>query len=60
MAFQKAAHPAATRAYRDSEDRHPALPGNMQRDNFAIIVERVAPRLGVGRQRRMPLCAWQQ
>ncbi|WP_235674155.1 MULTISPECIES: replication initiation protein RepC [unclassified Paracoccus (in: a-proteobacteria)] len=48
MAFQKAAHPAATRAYRDSEDRHPALPGNMQRDNFAIMVERVAPRLGVG------------
>lgn len=49
MAFQRAAHPAATRAYRDTEDEHPTLPGNMQRDSFAALVERVAPRLGVGR-----------
>jgi DNA-binding MarR family transcriptional regulator len=48
MAFQRAAHPAATRAYRDTEDEHPTLPGNMQRDSFAALVERVAPRLGVG------------
>ena len=48
MAFQRAAHPAATRAYRDPEDEHPTLPGNMQRDSFAALVERVAPRLGVG------------
>ena len=47
MAFQRAAHPAATRAYRDTEDEHPTLPGNMQRDSFAALVERVAPRLGV-------------
>ena len=49
MAFPRAVHPAATRAYRDTEDEHPALPGNMQRDSFSALVERVAPRLGVGR-----------
>lgn len=48
MAFQQTVHPAATRAYRDPEDRHPALPGSIQRDSFAALVERVAPRLGVG------------
>ena len=48
MALQMAVHPAATRTYRETENEHPALPGTMQRDSFAALVERVAPRLGVG------------
>ena len=45
MALQMAVHPAATRTYRETENEHPTLPGNMQRDSFAALVERVAPRL---------------
>ncbi|MFD1797910.1 replication initiation protein RepC [Paracoccus aurantiacus] len=49
MAYPQAVHPAATRSYRAPSDVHPALPGPMQRDSFAVLVERVAPSLGVGR-----------
>ena len=49
MSYLRAVHPAATRFYRDQSDPHPVLPGAMQRDSFAVLVERVAPSLGVGR-----------
>lgn len=49
MTYPRAVHPAATRSYRDPSDVHPVLPGRMQRDSFAVLVERVAPSLGVGR-----------
>lgn len=60
MAFQRAAHPAATRAYRDTENEHPELPGNMQRTASRPWWSAWHRVLASGRQRRTPLYAWRR